>query len=149
VRAISLWQPWASAVVFGTKKIETRHWSTNYRGPLAIHAAKHLVQRELVMWLQMPEFIQALWPIAKDTRDVCELLDRMPFGAIVGTVELVDCVRVETLIELGPLENYLGNYHPGRFGWILEKPIAFETPIPCVGRQGFFHVADEALKAAA
>lgn len=40
MRAISLWQPWASAIALGSKRIETRSWSTSYRGPLAIHAAK-------------------------------------------------------------------------------------------------------------
>lgn len=39
VRALSLWQPWAGFVAVGTKTIETRHWSTKYRGPLLIHAA--------------------------------------------------------------------------------------------------------------
>lgn len=28
MRALSLWQPWASAIAAGAKKIETRGWST-------------------------------------------------------------------------------------------------------------------------
>jgi hypothetical protein len=43
MKAISLWQPWASAIALGWKKNETRHWSTDYRGPLLIHAAKKIV----------------------------------------------------------------------------------------------------------
>lgn len=39
-KAISLWQPWASLIAYGVKTIETRSWSTSYRGPIAIHAAK-------------------------------------------------------------------------------------------------------------
>ena len=35
MKAISLWQPWASAVALGSKRVETRSWSTSYRGPLA------------------------------------------------------------------------------------------------------------------
>jgi hypothetical protein len=38
MKAITLWQPWASFVGLGVKTIETRSWSTRYRGPLAIHA---------------------------------------------------------------------------------------------------------------
>lgn len=38
-RALSLWQPWASLIAVGAKTIETRGWSTTYRGPLLIHAA--------------------------------------------------------------------------------------------------------------
>ena len=40
MKAISLHQPWASAVAIGIKTHETRSWRTNYLGPLAIHAAK-------------------------------------------------------------------------------------------------------------
>lgn len=39
MKAITLWQPWASLVAVGLKRAETRGWSTRYRGPLAIHAA--------------------------------------------------------------------------------------------------------------
>src|SRR3546814_15511313 len=39
VKAISLWQPLASAIALGHTSIETRHWPTKYRGELAIHAA--------------------------------------------------------------------------------------------------------------
>lgn len=40
MKAITLWQPWASLIAIGAKKYETRSWKTNYRGPIAIHAAK-------------------------------------------------------------------------------------------------------------
>ena len=46
MKAISLWQPWASLCVLpgpngrAVKTIETRSWPTKYRGPLAVHAAK-------------------------------------------------------------------------------------------------------------
>ena len=34
MKAPSLWQPWASAIAVGAKRVETRSWPTNYRGPL-------------------------------------------------------------------------------------------------------------------
>jgi activating signal cointegrator 1 len=40
MQAISVNQPWASLIIAGAKRIETRSWSTNHRGPLAIHASK-------------------------------------------------------------------------------------------------------------
>lgn len=42
MRALTLWQPWASLVALDVKTIETRSWSTSYRGPLAIHAGSSL-----------------------------------------------------------------------------------------------------------
>ncbi len=49
MKAISIWQPWASLIAIGAKQIETRSWATGYRGLLVIHAAKrweHEEQRE-------------------------------------------------------------------------------------------------------
>ena len=40
MKALSLTQPWATLVVIGAKRIETRSWHTSYVGPLLIHAAK-------------------------------------------------------------------------------------------------------------
>lgn len=40
IKALSIWQPWASLVAAGVKRHETRHRATSYRGPVAIHAAK-------------------------------------------------------------------------------------------------------------
>jgi hypothetical protein len=39
-KAISLKQPWANLVASGKKTIETRKWSTNYRGDLVICSSK-------------------------------------------------------------------------------------------------------------
>lgn len=38
VRALTLHEPWASLLGSGVKFIETRSWSTRYRGPVLIHA---------------------------------------------------------------------------------------------------------------
>lgn len=40
IKALTLWEPFASLVAYGVKRIETRSWPTSYRGPLAIHAAQ-------------------------------------------------------------------------------------------------------------
>ena len=44
MKAITLWDPWASAMALELKRNETRGWSTPYRGPLAIHAAKRPIR---------------------------------------------------------------------------------------------------------
>lgn len=38
MKVLTLHQPWASLIALGIKTIETRSWSTQYWGPLAIHA---------------------------------------------------------------------------------------------------------------
>lgn len=47
MKALTIWQPWASLLVSGQKKYETRSWATAYRGPIAIHAAMRPVRRTI------------------------------------------------------------------------------------------------------
>lgn len=40
MKAISIQQPWAWAILHAGKDVENRTWRTTYRGPVAIHASK-------------------------------------------------------------------------------------------------------------
>ncbi len=40
MKALSIKQPWANLIASGEKTIETRTWSTDYRGPLLIVSSK-------------------------------------------------------------------------------------------------------------
>jgi hypothetical protein len=130
VRAISLWQPWASAVAIGAKTIETRHWWTAYRGPLAIHAAKKDTPelREFFTW-------KACDPLR---RAGYERFDQLPFGAIVATCRLTECLRSDDVAELTDQERALGDYSPGRYAWVFVDVEPLGEPIPFRGSQGFF-----------
>jgi hypothetical protein len=144
---ISLWQPWASLVAWGEKKIETRSWA--YGGPLptvlAIHAAKHW-DDEIADMCCDKHFRDAL------ARNAIELpgdaRDRLPFGAVVGVVRLVECVGTWAIDAATPIdslarryltryasERYFGDYSPNRFAWSFDQRIELATPIPLVGRQ--------------
>ncbi|WP_156090733.1 ASCH domain-containing protein, partial [Planktothrix paucivesiculata] len=43
MQALTIQEPWASLLVTGKKRYETRDWQRNYRGLLAIHAGKQSV----------------------------------------------------------------------------------------------------------
>lgn len=130
LKAISLWQPWASAMPLGLKAIETRHWSTRYRGLLVIHAAKR-------------------W--TRDEREFAEMQGLtlpLPLGALVAIGRLVDIQPTEKLIgTISSVESEWGNYGPGRFGWIFEDIHPLPEPIPYRGAQGFFDVPSSILGA--
>ena len=38
MKALTIRQPWADAIVHGTKRTENRTWKTTHRGPVLIHA---------------------------------------------------------------------------------------------------------------
>jgi activating signal cointegrator 1 len=128
MRAISLWQPWASAIPMGLKMFETRGWKTNYRGPLIVHAAKRMTseQKTFIMANSLPY--------------------NLPLGNIVAICELTGIFETEFLTKvISDTERTFGDYAPGRYGWLLEniRPIG---PIPFKGGQGFFNVPDETIE---
>jgi activating signal cointegrator 1 len=123
---LSLTQPWASALfIEGLKRVETRSWKTNYRGPLYIHAAKGFPK-----WAR--EF-------ATEEADAGRIPERLPLGAIIGCVELLDVKRTEELIEtLSETEQKWGDYGPKRYGWITANPVLLSKPIPAKGSLGLW-----------
>ena len=139
VRAISLWQPWASAMALGIKCIETRDWVSRYRGPLLIHAAqkKSRENREVFNELLDEEAVSAAF-LAAELGEY----DALPFGAVLAVVRMVDCVRITKLniATLSETERVLGDYRPGREAWITHNARRLVKPFPCAGRQGFFWV---------
>ena len=150
--AISLWQPWASAIALGSKHIETRSWPTKYRGPIAIHAAKRCVKSELIHLSCCHNWTGALYKHLFGQPGKCILA--LPFGAIVAVCELVDCRPSESFTN-GELdedrfptntgiyrwtERGMGDFSLGRYGWVLKNVRALENPTPWKGSQGFFNV---------
>jgi hypothetical protein len=138
MKAISLWQPWASAIALKHKRIETRGWlpPDSVQGVrIAIHAAK--------CWSKHQREFAAV------ERAVGRLPAQIPLGCIVATAVIADVVGVEYLRDtVGPVERLYGNYEPGRWGWVLKDVIALPEPIPFAGKQGFFNVPDQLLASA-
>lgn len=170
MKGISLWQPWASAIALGAKRVETRSWSTKYRGPLAIHAAKRCNVNELIGISSTWSWCGALNHKMGATE---KLWEKLPFGAIVAVAQLVDCRPTDTF-TLGEIdqwrlppdevmppkrnwadedrpslyawtERYMGDFSLGRFGWVLSDVRALAEPIPFKAKQGFFEVPEELL----
>ena len=129
MRAISLWEPWATAIAVGAKKIETRGWPTSYRGPLAIHAAKTRAHVEFLFTIHAE-------PLRKEG---ITLVEHLAFGCVVATCRLEMCVRTEhARRNLSDIELGLGNYEDGRFAWMLKDVVRLPKPIPARGARMFW-----------
>ena len=100
VKALTLWQPWASLIGYGAKTIETRSWSTEYRGPLAIHAAKRPTRDDEMRACRIGMTSSLNCGSDEGWKDLLYPLDRrdlsmpypLPLGAVVATCRLVDVV---------------------------------------------------------
>ena len=113
---LSIRQPWAWAILNAGKDVENRTWSTNYRGPLLIHAAKGCTRDEYEDAVDSIDAATFAWSDA--TIDVPGLSE-LPRGGIVG------CARVTDIY--GP-DNRRSIWHnPGCYAWKLEcvTPLAF------------------------
>jgi hypothetical protein len=131
MHALSVMQPWASLIVAGVKRVETRSWRTGFRGRLAVHASSglppgydDLVGREPVR----SALRLAPWG--------------QPRGVLLGTVELRDCVRVEELDDLDERERALGDFAPGRWAWLLADPRPLPRLVPHRGWPGVFVIGE-------
>lgn len=147
MKALSLWQPWATLVMIGAKRIETRSWSTSHRGDLLIHAANKSTHEQIELRHEDP-FRSALAEAGyRRWQD-------LPLGKMLGQVQLDDCLEiVEPDSPLRPGTMYpppmpelaFGRYEPGRYGMPLSSPRPFGTPIPYRAQQRMFSVHPETL----
>jgi hypothetical protein len=145
MRTLSLWQPWASLIALGEKKIETRHWTTDYRGPLFIHAAKSGHGKPTRVQAAMGQaFTNEIISATLAAHDITGM-DQLPLGAILCTVRLLwtrptDHVMADPEMkdQLTSRELAFGDYSSGRFAWGLELVEVFPKPFPVRGHQGFW-----------
>lgn len=110
MKAITIKQPWAWAVIFGGKDIENRSWVTHYRGPLLIHAgAAYRADVLLPKGVHVPD------------------RDDLDFGAIIGVVDLHDVVQRSR-----------SRWFEGEYGFVLRSPRPLRRPVPCKGGLGLW-----------
>ena len=133
VRALTVRQPWAWAIVHGGKDVEnrTRNIAGAYRGPVAIHAGKGWADAALAEVERLAGF------------------DATPggfvLGNIVGVVDLVhvhaDCTElIEGFGHTPTCSRWAMSDH-----WHLHmsNPRPLTTPIPATGRLGLWTLPDD------
>lgn len=140
---ISLWQPWASAVVTAhptkhsnkgivpIKQNETRSWPTDFVGNVLVHAAKKRSRQN--------DKIYNGWPFDLFHNEIGPL----EHGCIIGCVQITGCTTSEYWIynhtpemESTHEEYHMGDFSAGRYAFPLLNPVKFKKPIPYKGRQG-------------
>lgn len=125
MKAITIKQPWASLIVHGIKDIENRTWPCpkKYIGQrVLIHASmKGANFWDSPVSGRVDEFLRK---ISKSGTD----WSKYPFGSIIGSVEIVDCVQNHPSVWA----------EKGVYNWVLANPILFAKPIPAKGKLSFW-----------
>lgn len=135
--ALSVQQPWASAIIYGGKDVENRIWYTHFRGPVAIHATATFnddeverrcrqhrggERRSLRDWVRRGRAVYGL-PKQDDVKV------EMPVSCIVGIAMLVDCK-----------EKFSSPWWAGEPDYALVfRGIVPIEPIPMLGKLKLWH----------
>ncbi|HET9012232.1 MAG TPA: ASCH domain-containing protein [Gemmatimonadaceae bacterium] len=153
MKALSLWQPYASLAAARAKRVETRDWNTEHRGPLAIHATASVPEP----YRSAYETMVHREPFDRWRRALgYSSLAAFPHGAIVGLVHVTSVVRLGPLVtetirrSNGSDEIAFGNYDEGRYGWALDDDaILLPRPVPCRGERRIWTLPLDAERAIA
>lgn len=116
MRALSIRQPWAGLIVDGIKDVENRSRPTRVRGRIYVHASLRPDLGPEVLRLMLSRH-------------------QTQYGAIIGTVDIIDCVRNAN----SPWAL------PRMWHWVLADARPLRRPIPFMGQQRFFDVPDRDL----
>ncbi len=145
MKAITIWQPWASLLAIGAKQYETRSWKTDYRGQIAIHAAAKRPPKQGE--LATENFDAITKAIALNLGHWRFDWDNIPLGCVILTAELVDCYKITkrltfaenektiSIQEISVQEQLFGDWTPGRYAWELSNVKMLPEPIPAKGQQ--------------
>lgn len=155
MKALTLWQPWASFLVVPLpqphrpKKHETRGRNIKYRGPVAIHAAKRepaWVRKAFLESFNCRAALEKFLTVNRSGDFYLEnVFDALPRGEIVGGVNIVDSYPTEEMQAIG-FDWLLGDFSPGRHAILTQLPRRLITPIPWRGNRGMWNLPDHVLR---
>jgi len=129
MKALTLWQPWASLIVMGQKRFETRSWKRD--SLIGVRIAIHAAQRPAH---DLPsDLIHELAGLDLDPLG-------LPLGAVIGTAVVIDFHQTELIAPgLTRRELAFGEYSSGRWAWRLDDVTMFPAPVSARGRQGVWN----------
>lgn len=148
MKALTLWQPWATAIAHLGKDVENRTWSPPRAllgKPLAIHAGQRVDKDSLAELLDQMRL--GMIPNRPDLLSA----DRMPKGHVVALAkvsgwlcshELLPMLdpdrKIHQVGEATAAKVWTGPWWVGPVGWVFGRVLALPEPVPCKGAQGLW-----------
>ena len=133
MKTISIKQPWASLIAHGIKDIENRTWKCpkKYIGQrVLIHASK----KPADFWDSSQEISERIDKFLSEISKSGTNWSRYPFGAIIGSVVISDCVQNHPSVWA----------EKGCWNWVLKDAVLFDKSINDVkGKLNFWEYNKE------
>lgn len=125
MKALTIREPYASLILHGIKKVETRTWKTNYRGELYIHSGISKMSKDILNNKKLMNLYDGISP---------------SYGKIICKCNLVDVVKMtpEYIKSVSEDELVCGRFEVGNYAWILDD-IEIINPIECKGKLGIWN----------
>ena len=144
MKALSIWQPYASLIAIKAKQYETRSWATKYRGLLAIHAAAKspAAVYKILNYDVVREIEKALAPLGSTTENIDRLRAKcLPLGKVIAIANLTDCIEItpEFAASVSAEERAFGDWAPGRYAWKFENVSPLPFFVQAKGQQGIWN----------
>ena len=149
MKALTIWQPWASLVMIRAKPYEFRRWDYRERQAslegqrIVIHAGARPVRRAEVddIIARMEDRISSLraeiaMPLLVRLRDAYKCQGILELSAALGTAILGKPKSVSSLFS-SPADSDRIDHH--MWAWPLTDILSFGAPIPMRGAQGFWN----------
>ena len=162
MKALTLYQPWASLIAWGFKTMETRSWrppyAFNFGDRIAIHAAASkpfgLEPKSKGKEQKIETHAKDLWLPLQDTLGI-----DLPLGAVVATARLVEAKMVvqsedengvvlvsydrnQMFVDSVQTDPY-GDFTEGRWLWFLKDIVQVEPPVKVRGFQKLWTLPEE------
>ena len=150
MKALTVWQPWASLIAAGVKPYEFRPWtypSYLHGQRIVIHAAKRKVQREEIKELILRLEHDNGWGLELDTGAALALLHRwlpnleqLPLSSGLCTARLAGCIDPLRLPSaIANPERARKEVCSAMRGWHLTEIEPLPMLDPVKGAQGFWN----------
>jgi hypothetical protein len=139
MRALSIRQPWAWAILHANKDVENRDWkpgnsARRHRGPFLIHASSGMTRDEYENGVDTLRAVSRINPFLNGF--TFPPFEHLPRGGIVGRATLVDIVtESDSPWFFGSIGLMLADVAPTHF-------------VPMKGALGFFDVPPDIVKRA-
>jgi hypothetical protein len=141
MKALTIWQPWASLVMIGAKPLEFRKWNFADRPHLARLIGQRIVVHAGARPVRTSELADVLVRIdegesALDAR-IARPFGAAPLAAALGTAILGEprsCMDLfkDVVADSDRIDEHM-------YGWPLSDVQPFAQPIPANGAQGFWN----------
>lgn len=133
MKTLSIKQPWTELIFLGIKPVENRTWYTAHRGKILVHASGASFTSLLSSCLNM----ERVQEISRLCPGISNYVSDLQHSAIIGEVEIVDCVQNHPSIwadhfEIKKRKQKDGSIIPVEvpvWNWVLANPVRYKEPI--------------------